>query len=152
MGSQKAGDSVCTNHNNMCAPLQVRRAAAKLLSALVASYPSRIAQLYQAAAGELVGRFREREENVKVDVFAAYCDLVTQVGCEWKGRASRGQGGCRHKGGGGTSGLLDRLLQTGRTGDGGGAGIGREVSMSGGCKRRGGWGMGEWGNEGALVG
>jgi hypothetical protein len=28
---------------------------------------------------ELVARFREPEENVKADVFAAYCDLLRQV-------------------------------------------------------------------------
>jgi cullin-associated NEDD8-dissociated protein 1 len=55
------------------------RAAAKLLSALVHSYPDQLADIYSKAAGELVARFREREENVKADVFAAYCDLLRQV-------------------------------------------------------------------------
>ncbi|KAF6251732.1 armadillo-type protein [Scenedesmus sp. NREL 46B-D3] len=59
---------------------KVRRAAAKLLSALVHSYPDQLADIYSKAAGELVARFREREENVKADVFAAYCDLLRQVG------------------------------------------------------------------------
>lgn len=56
------------------------RASAKLVSALVHAYPEQIADIYSKAAGELVGRFREREENVKADVFAAYCDLLRQVG------------------------------------------------------------------------
>uniref|UniRef100_A0A383V8K4 TATA-binding protein interacting (TIP20) domain-containing protein n=1 Tax=Tetradesmus obliquus TaxID=3088 RepID=A0A383V8K4_TETOB len=59
---------------------KVRRAAAKLLSALVHAYPDQLADIYSKAAGELVARFREREENVKADVFAAHCDLLRQVG------------------------------------------------------------------------
>ncbi|KAF8067210.1 CAND1 [Scenedesmus sp. PABB004] len=59
---------------------KVRRAAAKLVSALVRAYPDAVGDLYAAAAGELVARFREREENVKADVFAAYADLLRQVG------------------------------------------------------------------------
>lgn len=55
------------------------RAAAKLVSALVHAYPDQLSDIYSKAAGELVGRFREREENVKADVFAAYCDLLRQV-------------------------------------------------------------------------
>eukprot|EP00878_Enallax_costatus_P002222 GHUV01002394.1.p1 GENE.GHUV01002394.1~~GHUV01002394.1.p1 ORF type:complete len:958 (+),score=265.35 GHUV01002394.1:286-3159(+) len=59
---------------------KVRRAAAKLISALVHAYPDQLSDIYSKAAGELVSRFREREENVKADVFAAYCDLLRQVG------------------------------------------------------------------------
>lgn len=43
------------------------------------AYPDQLADIYSKAAGELVARFREREENVKADVFAAYCDLLRQV-------------------------------------------------------------------------
>ena len=58
---------------------KVRRAAAKTLAAAVPAYPELLSSVYGRCAGELVGRFREREENVKVDVFATYCDLVNQV-------------------------------------------------------------------------
>ncbi|KAG2500009.1 hypothetical protein HYH03_002291 [Edaphochlamys debaryana] len=60
---------------------KVRRAAARILSALVARYPDSLPALYRAALGELVGRFeREREEGVKADVFAALGELLAQVG------------------------------------------------------------------------
>lgn len=62
------------NHAMQC------RAAAKLISALVHAYPDQLSVIYSKAASELVSRFREREENVKADVFTAYCDLLRQVG------------------------------------------------------------------------
>ncbi|GFH06744.1 TIP120 domain-containing protein, partial [Haematococcus lacustris] len=58
---------------------KVRRAAAKLLSALASSYVDAIPQVYGSAATELVSRFKEREENVKVDVFATFVVLARQV-------------------------------------------------------------------------
>jgi len=59
---------------------KVRRASAKALAAATAAYPDALPTIYAKAAGELVNRFREREENVKGDVFAAYITLARQVG------------------------------------------------------------------------
>ncbi|KAG2450178.1 hypothetical protein HYH02_000280 [Chlamydomonas schloesseri] len=60
---------------------KVRRAATRILMALVSRYPDALPALYKAALGELVGRFeREREEGVKGDVFAAVGELLGQVG------------------------------------------------------------------------
>jgi hypothetical protein len=64
------------------------RAAAKLLTAVMHSYPDQVSDIYTKAAPELVARFREREENVKADVFGAYCHLLRQV------RYSPGRGLC----------------------------------------------------------
>jgi cullin-associated NEDD8-dissociated protein 1 len=57
----------------------VRRAAAKLLSSLVLSRPDRLEELLPKYAPALIGRFAEREENVKMDVFATFNDLMMQV-------------------------------------------------------------------------
>eukprot|EP00198_Chlamydomonas_reinhardtii_P014096 XP_001703433.1 predicted protein [Chlamydomonas reinhardtii] len=59
----------------------VRRAATRILVALIGRYPDQLPPLYRAALPELVGRFeREREEGVKGDVFAAVGELLAQGG------------------------------------------------------------------------
>eukprot|EP00879_Flechtneria_rotunda_P007662 GHRR01008035.1.p1 GENE.GHRR01008035.1~~GHRR01008035.1.p1 ORF type:complete len:648 (+),score=253.35 GHRR01008035.1:1250-3193(+) len=58
---------------------KVRRAAAKLVSAVVHAYPDQLGEVYSKAAGELVSRFKEREESVKADIFTAYSDMLRQV-------------------------------------------------------------------------
>mmetsp|Transcript_29072 Transcript_29072/g.74799 ORF Transcript_29072/g.74799 Transcript_29072/m.74799 type:complete len:1233 (+) Transcript_29072:80-3778(+) len=58
---------------------KVRRAAAKLLSSLVLSRPDRLEQLLPKFAPTLIARFAEREENVKMDVFSTFNDLLQQV-------------------------------------------------------------------------
>lgn len=58
---------------------KVRRGAAKVLSVIIIQYPDLLPDLYQELCLELVGRFREREENVKGDVFAAFVDLLRQI-------------------------------------------------------------------------
>lgn len=67
---------------------KVRRAAAKCLSAIISSRPELIATLYQQASPKLIERFKEREENVKIDVFNAFIDLLRQTGHVSKGRQS----------------------------------------------------------------
>lgn len=62
--------------------VQVRRAAAKALAALIIAFPDALPALHAAAAQELVGRFKEREESVRGDVFWAYIALVRQVGMD----------------------------------------------------------------------
>ena len=74
-------------------PPQVRRAATRILVALIGRYPDQLPPLYRAALPELVGRFeREREEGVKGDVFAAVGELLAQVGTT-AGRHGGGGGG-----------------------------------------------------------
>jgi len=58
---------------------KVRRAAAKVLSAIITSRPDKLASLVPDLAPELISRFKEREENVKMDVFATFNDLLVQV-------------------------------------------------------------------------
>lgn len=58
---------------------KVRRAAARALSAVVTENPGSLQDIYAQASQALTSRFREREENVKVDVFNTLVDLVRQV-------------------------------------------------------------------------
>lgn len=58
---------------------KVRRAAAKCLSAVITEYPNLLQDIYAKASQSLIGRLREREENVKLDVFNSFVDLIRQV-------------------------------------------------------------------------
>eukprot|EP00899_Mesostigma_viride_P020190 jgi/Mesvir1/28172/Mv04732-RA.1 len=58
---------------------KVRRGAAKCLSALITSRPEMLHDMYDKALPELIARFREREENVKLDVFQTFIDLLRQT-------------------------------------------------------------------------
>ncbi|KAM0046728.1 putative TATA-binding protein interacting (TIP20) [Helianthus debilis subsp. tardiflorus] len=59
---------------------KVRRAAAKCLAALIVSRPEMLSNLYDEACPKLVDRFKEREENVKMDVFNTFIELLRQTG------------------------------------------------------------------------
>ncbi|CAE6064044.1 unnamed protein product [Arabidopsis arenosa] len=54
---------------------KVRRAAAKCLAGLIVSRSEMLAKVYQEACPKLIDRFKEREENVKMDVFNTFIDL-----------------------------------------------------------------------------
>ncbi|XP_012664685.1 cullin-associated NEDD8-dissociated protein 2 isoform X2 [Otolemur garnettii] len=57
---------------------KVRRAAAKCLAALIDSRPDMLPDFHRTLAPALISRFKEREENVKADVFGAYIVLLRQ--------------------------------------------------------------------------
>ena len=59
---------------------KVRRAAAKLAAALVAQYPEVLQNVYRQVTPVLVNRFKEREEAVRPDIYAAYNDVVRAMG------------------------------------------------------------------------
>lgn len=59
---------------------KVRRAAAKCLQAIIESYPDLLKDIYPKSATALIGRFKEREENVKSDIFQTFVELVKQIG------------------------------------------------------------------------
>uniref|UniRef100_A0A803VTQ0 TATA-binding protein interacting (TIP20) domain-containing protein n=1 Tax=Ficedula albicollis TaxID=59894 RepID=A0A803VTQ0_FICAL len=58
---------------------KVRRAAAKCLEAVVSSRPDLLQDFYRTLSPALIGRFKEREENVKADIFNAYISLLKQT-------------------------------------------------------------------------
>lgn len=57
----------------------MRRAAAKCLEAVVSSRPDLLQDFYRTLSPALISRFKEREENVKADIFNAYISLLKQT-------------------------------------------------------------------------
>ncbi|GAB1291179.1 Cullin-associated NEDD8-dissociated protein 2 [Apodemus speciosus] len=55
---------------------KVRRAAAKCMAALISSRPDLLPDFHCTLAPALIRRFKEREENVKADIFGAYVILL----------------------------------------------------------------------------
>lgn len=58
---------------------KIRRAAAKLLSALLGTRNELVIDFYKIAAPTLLTRFNEREESVRLEVFAAFEALLKQT-------------------------------------------------------------------------
>lgn len=59
---------------------KVRRASAKSLAALIQTYPLHLAEFYGSMGQPLVSRFREREENVKLEIFSTFGKLLRATG------------------------------------------------------------------------
>lgn len=55
---------------------KVRRSAAKCLEAVISSRPDLVEDFYKVLSPALIARFKEREENVKSDIFHAYIALL----------------------------------------------------------------------------
>jgi len=58
---------------------KVRRAAAKCIESVIVSRHEMIEQFYKTISPALINRFKEREENVKADIFHAYQALLRQT-------------------------------------------------------------------------
>ncbi|GAA5846966.1 hypothetical protein JCM9279_006969 [Rhodotorula babjevae] len=58
---------------------KVRRSATKLLTACVATRPDLLASFYTSVSPALVARFGDREETVRVEVWATYTALLKQT-------------------------------------------------------------------------
>jgi cullin-associated NEDD8-dissociated protein 1 len=58
---------------------KVRRSAVKCLSVIITTRPEMLDEMYNRVAPVLIQRFREREENVKLDVFSTFIDLLKQT-------------------------------------------------------------------------
>ncbi|KFV55793.1 Cullin-associated NEDD8-dissociated protein 1, partial [Tyto alba] len=58
---------------------KVRRSAAKCLEAIVSSRHDLLQDFYKNLSPVLISRFKEREENVKADIFSAYISLLKQT-------------------------------------------------------------------------
>lgn len=58
---------------------KVRRSAAKCLEATIATRRELVAEMYKTVSPALIARFKEREENVKSDIFHAFMALLRQT-------------------------------------------------------------------------
>eukprot|EP01103_Thecamoeba_quadrilineata_P012984 TRINITY_DN3476_c0_g1_i1.p1 TRINITY_DN3476_c0_g1~~TRINITY_DN3476_c0_g1_i1.p1 ORF type:complete len:1239 (+),score=374.55 TRINITY_DN3476_c0_g1_i1:53-3718(+) len=58
---------------------KVRRSSAKVVAAVISSRPELLEELYRSVVPVLLTRFREREENVKLEIFATLRDLLRQT-------------------------------------------------------------------------
>lgn len=58
---------------------KVRRAAAKCLDAIIGTRHEMLVEFYRNVSPALIARFKEREENVKADIFHAYITLLRQT-------------------------------------------------------------------------
>ncbi|XP_030061343.1 cullin-associated NEDD8-dissociated protein 1 [Microcaecilia unicolor] len=58
---------------------KVRRSAAKCLEALVSTRQDLLQEFYRSVSPVLISRFKEREENVKADIFSVYVSLLKQT-------------------------------------------------------------------------
>lgn len=58
---------------------KVRRSAAKCLEAVISTRPELLVEFYKSVSPALIVRFKEREENVKSDIFHAYIALLKQT-------------------------------------------------------------------------
>ncbi|KAK7137279.1 hypothetical protein R3I93_017381 [Phoxinus phoxinus] len=58
---------------------KVRRSSVKCLEAIISSRRDLLVELYGSVGPTLVSRFKEREENVKTDIFSAFVALLKQT-------------------------------------------------------------------------
>ncbi|KAF0021327.1 hypothetical protein F2P81_026421 [Scophthalmus maximus] len=58
---------------------KVRRSSVKCLEALIESRRDLLLSFYASLCPALLARFKEREENVRADVFAAFSTLLRQT-------------------------------------------------------------------------
>ncbi|XP_069499560.1 cullin-associated NEDD8-dissociated protein 1-like isoform X2 [Ambystoma mexicanum] len=58
---------------------KVRRSAVRCLEALLSTRHDMLQEFYKTVSPVLINRFKEREENVKADVFCAYITLLKQT-------------------------------------------------------------------------
>lgn len=58
---------------------KVRRASTKLLSACISTRSDLLSTFYQTVSPALISRFGEREETVKVEIWATYTTLLAQT-------------------------------------------------------------------------
>eukprot|EP01087_Luapelamoeba_hula_P011790 TRINITY_DN324_c0_g1_i1.p1 TRINITY_DN324_c0_g1~~TRINITY_DN324_c0_g1_i1.p1 ORF type:complete len:1220 (+),score=279.85 TRINITY_DN324_c0_g1_i1:138-3797(+) len=58
---------------------KVRRSAAKCLAAIIQTRPDILEDLFQKVIPAIVARFKEREENVKLDIFLTFIDVLHQT-------------------------------------------------------------------------
>lgn len=59
---------------------KIRRSSTKVLAAVIGTRPEMLSKIYQTVSPVLISRFGDREESVKVEVWATYIILLNQTG------------------------------------------------------------------------
>ena len=59
---------------------KIRKAAVKVISAVIDSRPEMLKMLYEKCASPLIARFKEREESVRVDIIGCFEKLLVATG------------------------------------------------------------------------
>jgi len=78
-GENEYGDSDYDFTDDDDMSWKVRKSSTRCITAIIRTRPERLNHLFDSIAPTLVKRFKEREENVKLDVFAAYVELLRQT-------------------------------------------------------------------------
>ncbi len=97
---------------------QVRKAAVKVILAVVQARPDLLSDTWTACGLQLVRRFKEREENVRLDIMHCFESLIQASCSSGNGaNASAGAGGATKKAGGAasSSSSSSSVDKTGRT-------------------------------------
>jgi len=68
---------------------KTRRSATKVLAAVIGTRPELLSKVYQNVSPVLISRFGDREESVKIEVWATYVVLLNQTGVYGRGPDSR---------------------------------------------------------------
>ena len=72
--------TICRYEDDEDTSYKIRRAATKLLSAVVATRPELLTTLYKTVSPVLISRFGDREETVRLEVWSTYGILLNQTG------------------------------------------------------------------------
>lgn len=78
-GEEEEGESDDEYSDDDDMSWKVRRASAKCLEAVIATRHEMLLEFYKSISPALISRFKEREENVKADIFHAYMALLKQT-------------------------------------------------------------------------
>ena len=76
---------------------KIRRSATKLLSSIIATRPELLVTLYKEVSPVLISRFGDREETVRLEVWATYVTLLTQTRLYGGGPQTRDSVGVKRK-------------------------------------------------------
>jgi cullin-associated NEDD8-dissociated protein 1 len=76
---------------------KIRRSATKLLSSIIATRPELLVPLYREVSPILISRFGDREETVRLEIWATYVTLLTQTRLYGGGQQTRDSVGVKRK-------------------------------------------------------
>ncbi|KAI0307414.1 TIP120-domain-containing protein [Multifurca ochricompacta] len=76
---------------------KIRRSATKLLASIIATRPELLVPLYKEVSPVLISRFGDREETVRLEIWATYVTLLTQTRLYGGGSQTRDSVGVKRK-------------------------------------------------------